>query len=537
MDEFRKLGLSESLIKGVELCGFENPTPIQKKVIPLLLDEGKDVIALAGTGTGKTAAFGLPIIQHITNSGLPPAGNPQALILSPTRELCCQIAKDLKAYAAGTKGISVLAVYGGSPMSQQLSELRRKPQIIVATPGRLIDMLQRGALSFENLQILILDEADEMLSMGFKEELETILATTPANKRTCLFSATMPREIRSLAAAYLREAVEVSVTAGKEEAYNVEHRYYFVRTRDLTEALRRLLVAEPEMYGIVFCRTKETTKKIANILAEDGFSADALHGDLSQSQRDYVMQRFRSGIIKILVATDVAARGLDVHSLTHVVHYELPHDAEVYIHRSGRTGRAGKNGVSMALIPENQQRRVPQLDRKVPTGMKQHLIPDALTSVKNQMSQYITALLEPAAESYHIMEHVEALKSWLATLSKEELLHRVLSERFDEKVMHAEKSKEFKTAETWKTPGKGQFSDHGPAKSDRKFLKIGEGSFVSMNIPIGARDGFTKRDLLNLLNKRIKGKKFDVGKIKILEKYSTVELPAWAVKHLENRIA
>lgn len=537
MDEFRKVGLSESLIKGIELCGFEKPTPIQRKVIPLLLEKENDVVALAGTGTGKTAAFGLPIIQHITNDALPSSANPQALILAPTRELCCQIAKDMKAYAAGTKGISVLAVYGGSPMGQQISDLRKKPQIIAATPGRLIDMLRRKAVSLENLRILILDEADEMLSMGFKEELETILATTPAEKRTCLFSATMPAEIRRLAATYLHEPIEVSVTAGKEEAYNVEHRYYSVRTRDLTEALRRLLAAEPDMYGIVFCRTKETTIKIANILSEDGFSADALNGDLSQAQRDYVMQRFRNGIIKILVATDVAARGLDVHSLTHVVHFELPHDAEIYIHRSGRTGRAGKTGISMALIPESQQRRVSFLERKVPGGMKLHRIPDALTSVKNLMSQYITTLLEPPVESYHITEHVAALRDWLKTLTKEELLLRVLTERFDEKIRIAEKAKEFSSAEPFKAHGKKYSDFQGPSRSGEKFRKGGEPSFVSMNIPIGARDGFTKRDLLNLINKRIKGKKFDVGKIKILDKHSTVELPAWAVKHLENKMA
>ena len=340
---FNETGLSPNLLKAIEEMGFETPTPIQEKTIPLILNDNKDIVALAQTGTGKTAAFGLPVIQQINLSSTAT----QALVLCPTRELCLQITKDLTKFSLYQGNINIVSVYGGASITEQIRLLDKGAHIVVATPGRAVDLIKRKKLKLQTINWLVLDEADEMLSMGFKDDLDAILSGTPKEKQTLLFSATMPKEISIIAKKYMSNPVEVSVGKTNQGADNVSHEYFVVHARDRYEALKRIADVNPKVYGIVFCRTRAETKEVADNLIRDGYNADALHGDLSQEMRDIVMNRFRNRRLQLLVATDVAARGLDVNDLTHVINYNLPDDPEIYIHRSGRTGRAGKKGISL----------------------------------------------------------------------------------------------------------------------------------------------------------------------------------------------
>ncbi len=343
---FPELGLGEKVLKAIDALGFKEPTPIQQQAIPLLLNDKSDLIGLAQTGTGKTAAFGLPLIEKINFNS--PAT--QALILAPTRELCIQITEDLLKFAKYTHGANIVPVYGGASISTQMRQLKRGAQIIVATPGRLIDMIGKKALSLQTVKYVVLDEADEMLNMGFQEDIDDILSTTPKEKNVWLFSATMPAEVRAISANYMKNPTELTVGKQNSGADNLEHHYYVVHERDRYIALRRILDSTPELFGVVFCRTKLDTQRIAENLIKDGYNADSLHGDLSQQQRDKVMNRYRNRSLQVLVATDVAARGIDVRDITHVIHYHLPDEAENYTHRSGRTARAGKSGISIVLV-------------------------------------------------------------------------------------------------------------------------------------------------------------------------------------------
>ena len=422
MEKFRELGIAEPILRGLEELGFETPTNVQEKAIPLLLESDHDVVVLARTGTGKTAAFGIPLLQKLD----PSIRVPQALVLSPTRELCCQISSDLKRYGAFMGNVEVLPIYGGAGIREQISGLRRNPQVIVATPGRLIDHLTRGTVDLSGIRTLVLDEADEMLSMGFKDELETILKTTPDTKKTCLFSATMPAGIRSIAKGYLHSAVELAVTGESAEKVQIEHRYYLVNSRDRSEALRRLVARESDLFGIVFCRTKETTKQVANLLSEDGYAADALHGDLSQVQRDYVMNRFRRGVVKLLIATDVAARGLDVDDLTHVVHYELPDDIEGYVHRSGRTARAGKSGVSLSIVSPREVPRIRRLESSLGTRFTKAEVPNGRDILKSRISDFIDLVEGSEADESGVDGYLPEVLERLQDIPKEELIKRFL---------------------------------------------------------------------------------------------------------------
>ena len=354
MNKFEQLGLSESLLKAILDLGFESPTEVQEKAIPLLLEKDTDMVALAQTGTGKTAAFGFPVIQKIDANNR----NTQALILSPTRELCLQITNEIKNYSKYEKGINVVAVYGGASITEQARDIKRGAQIIVATPGRMQDMINRGLVNISQINFCILDEADEMLNMGFYEDIVNILSTTPDEKNTWLFSATMPAEVARIGKQFMKDPIEITVGAKNSGSATVSHEFYLVNARDRYEALKRLADSNPDIFSVVFCRTKRDTQAVAEKLIEDGYSAAALHGDLSQAQRDGVMKSFRGRQIQMLVATDVAARGIDVDNITHVVNYQLPDEIETYNHRSGRTGRAGKLGTSIVIVTKSELRKI-----------------------------------------------------------------------------------------------------------------------------------------------------------------------------------
>ncbi|HNZ71539.1 MAG TPA: DEAD/DEAH box helicase, partial [Prolixibacteraceae bacterium] len=358
---FTEMGLSEDILMGIRELGFETPTPIQEKVIPILIENRRDIVGLAQTGTGKTAAFGLPLLQNISLRD----NYPQMLVLSPTRELCLQITRDLENFSKFKNGIKIVAVYGGASMDKQISALKQGVHIIVATPGRINDLLRRKKADLSRINSLVLDEADEMLKMGFREEVDAILASTPNEKNTLLFSATMSADIANIAKSYMNDPVEVSIGTKNAGADNVSHIYHMVHAKDRYAALKRVADYNPDVYGIVFCRTRQETKEVAASLMKDGYNAEALHGDLTQAQRDYVMQKFRDRNLSLLVATDVAARGLDVNDLTHVINYNLPDDSENYTHRSGRTGRAGKEGTSVSIIHTKEMGKVREIERAI----------------------------------------------------------------------------------------------------------------------------------------------------------------------------
>ena len=423
MHLFENLGLSKPLIKAVAELGFETPTPVQEKVIPLLLNETADLVALSQTGTGKTAAFGLPLLSLLD----PAEKQTQALILCPTRELCMQITRDLEAFAAHLKKVSITAVYGGASIVQQIQQLKSGSQIIVGTPGRMVDLIKRKKLHLDAIGHLVLDEADEMLNMGFKDDLDTILATTPDTKHTWLFSATMPDEVLRISRQYMHEPMEVTLGQKNQGNENIEHVFYPLRPRDRYAALKRLADYYPEMFGIVFCRTRKETQEIADRLIRDGYSADALHGDLSQSQRDHVMKRYRAHVIQLLVATDVAARGIDVDDITHVIHYSLPDELENYTHRSGRTARAGKKGISIALTGPADLGKIRIIERRVKKKFVKGSLPTADEVREKQLFRAVRNIQETIPAEGQFSELLPQIESQLGYLSREELIQRMLS--------------------------------------------------------------------------------------------------------------
>ncbi len=427
MIQFSEMGLRPEILQSIGELGFETPTPIQEKVIPFLLETQQDLLGLAQTGTGKTAAFGLPIIQQIDFSDR----RTQALILSPTRELCMQIAKDLVNYSKKVANLNVLPVYGGADIKKQLDGLERGAHIVVGTPGRTLDLINRKKLKIENIRWLVLDEADEMLSMGFKEELDAILENITSNKQTLLFSATMPKEIMQIAEKYMKDPAEISVGKKNTGAENVEHHYYIVHAKDRFEALKRIADINPNIYGIIFCRTRMSTKEVAEKLMHDGYNADALHGDLSQAQRDFVMDRFRRRHLQMLVATDVAARGLDVNNLTHVIHFDLPDDPEVYIHRSGRTGRAGKAGISVSIIHLKEKSRLKLVEKKVGKSFLLKQIPTGKEVCEKQLFNLIDKVENIDVDEEQIGPFMPVIYHKLEWLDREELINHFVSVEFN----------------------------------------------------------------------------------------------------------
>src|SRR6056297_1115478 len=463
MTLFNEMGLNPEIQLAIEEIGFEQPTPIQEKVVPFLMNDKQDLVALAQTGTGKTAAFGLPILQQIDTT----KKASQALILRPTRELALQIANDLENYARHLTKINIAVVYGGADIKKQINQLERGAQIVVGTPGRTLDLIKRKKLKVNEIQWLVLDEADEMLSMGFKDDLDAILETSPAEKQTLLFSATMPKEIVSIANKYMNNPFEISVGKKNTGAENVEHHYYLIHAKDRYIALKRIADLNPNIYGIIFCRTRAETKDVADKLMQDGYNADALHGDLSQSQRDHVMARFRTKHLQMLVATDVAARGLDVNDLTHVINYNLPDDPEIYIHRSGRTGRAGKRGISVTLIHLREKGKLRQVEKSVNKKFIQQQVPSGKEICEKQLFNLIDRMEQVDVNETEIESFMPVIYKKLSWLDREDLIKRFVSVEFNRFLKYYENAPDINVDESRTSHDESRYSERRGGRSER----------------------------------------------------------------------
>ena len=514
MIKFDELGLNNNILKAVTELGFENPTPVQEKTIPYILESETDLIALAQTGTGKTAAFGLPVIEKADVSNK----NVQCLILSPTRELAIQIANDLTNYTKYIKGFNVIPVYGGASIDTQIRSLNKGGQIVVGTPGRVNDLIKRKKLRVNHIQWLILDEADEMLNMGFKDELDAILENTPEEKQTLLFSATMPKEVYSIANRYMKNHEQIKVGGSNKGADTVSHEFYVVHARDRYMALKRLADMNPDIYGIVFCRTRRETKEVADKLIKDGYNADALHGDLSQAQRDHVMLRFREKNLQILVATDVAARGLDVNDLTHVINYNLPDELEAYIHRSGRTGRANNKGVSIAIINTREQGKIKQVEKKVGKKFERKEIPTGKEICEIQLYNIMNKIENIEVDEKEIAPYLPKIFESLEHLSKEELIKRIASVEFNRFLEYYKNSKDINVSERERKneAGKGERRGDRPRRNSVDYTRF----FIN----VGKKDDLTASRLIGWVNRNLKNDKAGFGKVDILKSFSFFEV-------------
>lgn len=521
---FKDLGVDERLLRAIEELGFERPMPVQERVIPHLLNEDNDVVALAQTGTGKTAAFGLPVIQRIDVD----SRDTQALILSPTRELCLQIGSDLADFSKYLPGLSVLPVYGGSSIESQIRALKRGVQIIVATPGRLIDLIKRGVVKLEHVHTVILDEADEMLNMGFLDSIDEILASVPTDRKMLMFSATMPNEIAKIAKKYMRDPLEFVVGTRNEGAANVKHIYYMVNARDKYLALKRVADYNPNIYAIIFCRTRRETQEVADKLIQDGYNADSLHGDLSQQQRDIVMKKFRDRVIQMLVATDVAARGLDVDDLTHVINYGLPEDTAVYTHRSGRTGRAGKTGVSVAIIHSREKGKARDIEKKIGKTFERKEVPTPQQIIEKQIYNLADRLERVKVNDEEIDKYFTGVSRKLGWLSQEDLLKRVLSLEFNRLLDYYKDAPAIDFIDEKPRKGKGEKGspkrDRAPRSMEEKDRRTASKGMARIYLNVGKRDGFFAASLIEALNKNVPGQRVDVGRIDLLPGYSLFDV-------------
>ena len=532
MNLFSESGLSPEIIKAVSELGYESPTEIQKQTIPFILSDIRDLIALAQTGTGKTAAFSLPILDMIDDT----SRKIQLLVLAPTRELALQIAKDIKNYTKYLPNVKTVAVYGGSSITDQIRNLRDKPQIIVGTPGRVIDLINRKALDFSNIHWLVLDEADEMLSMGFKDDLETILKETPETKQTLLFSATMNKEVERISKNYLTNPHRISIGAINAVKKNITHEYYVVNYRQKKEALKRLIDANPNQYSIIFCRTRMETQDVADFLMQNGYAADALHGDLSQAQRDTVMKKFRLKNIDILVATDVAARGLDVNSLTHVIHYSLPDDPEVFVHRSGRTGRAGRDGVSMALIKPEETRKLNQIKAQTKIEIKEQQIPKGDEIIKAQVAGVFEQLF---TEHEDFFDFDNSLIPDLSAFSKEELVHQLLQFQLKDMALYYRDNNDLAVQKLKEENHKEDRRERRRDRKDGRKPRKNNADMIRFFFNLGKRDKLKKTDMLDIINQATKKskKRADIGDIEILEKFSFFEVEKSFKNEVLNNIS
>ena len=521
---FEELGVREDLLHGITEMGFESPMPVQEKVIPVLLgDEVRDVVALAQTGTGKTAAFGLPVIQRIDTS----IRRPQALIIAPTRELCLQIAGDLADFSKYTPELSVLPVYGGSSIESQIRALRSGVQIIVATPGRLIDLINRGVVKLGDVHTVVLDEADEMLNMGFIDDINQILSHVPEDRRMLMFSATMPKEVAKIANKFMQSPMEIVVGTRNEGAENVRHIYYMVNARDKYLALKRVADNSPNIYAIIFCRTRRDTQEIADHLIADGYNAEALHGDLSQQQRDIVMKKFRDKVIPLLVATDVAARGLDVDNLTHVINYGLPDDTSVYTHRSGRTGRAGKTGVSIAIIHSREKGRLREIEKIIGKKFERKEVPTPEHIIEKQLYNLADRLERVEANDQEIDKYFLGVSRKLSWLSSDDLLKRVLSLEFNRLLDYykdAPKIDFIDEKPERKSKKRHEQGDSIPRNDKEKDRRTAERGMSRIYVNVGKSDGFFAGNLIEILNKNVTGARVDVGRIDLLRGYSLFDV-------------
>ena len=494
--------------------------PVQEKVIPHLLNGEGDVVALAQTGTGKTAAFGLPLLQRID----PEVKKPQALILSPTRELCLQIGSDLADFSKYMPSIKVLPVYGGSSIESQIRALRAGVQVIVATPGRLIDLINRGEVNLDDVHTVVLDEADEMLNMGFLESIDAILEHVLADRKMLMFSATMPNEIARIAKKYMKDPVEIVVGNRNEGAENVRHIYYMVNARDKYLALKRIADDTPNIYGIIFCRTRRDTQEIADKLIADGYNADALHGDLSQQQRDIVMRKFRDRVITLLVATDVAARGLDVDDLTHVINYGLPDDTAVYTHRSGRTGRAGKTGVSIAIIHSREKGKLREIEKKIGKKFERKEVPTPEHIIEKQLYNLADRIERVKVDEDEIQKYLPGVMRKLEWLSGEDLLKRVLSLEFNRLLDYYRDAPKIDFIDEKPSKDKKERKESVPKSDKEKDRRTAERGMERIYVNLGKGDGFFAGNLIELLNHNVGGKRVDVGRIDLLPHYSLFDV-------------
>lgn len=521
MKTFEELGVSPEILKAIKEMGYENPMPVQEEVIPYLLGNGNDVVALAQTGTGKTASFGLPLIQKIEVK----KRVPQALILCPTRELCLQIAGDLNDYSKYIDGLKVLPVYGGSSIESQIRMLKAGVHIIVATPGRLIDLMERKVAKLETIADVVMDEADEMLNMGFTDSINAILEKVPEDRNTLMFSATMSPEISRIAKKYLHDAKEITIGTKNEGSKNVNHIAYLVHAKDKYAALKRIADYYPQIYGIIFCRTRKETQEIADKLIQDGYNADSLHGELSQAQRDLVMQKFRQRHLQLLVATDVAARGLDVNDLTHVINYGLPDDIESYTHRSGRTGRAGKTGISIAIINLREKGKMREIERIINKKFIMGEMPSGKQICEQQLIKLIDDIEKVKVNDEEIESFLPGIYRKLEWLSKEDLIKRVVSMEFNRFLEYYSNAPEIETPSmndrrSEREP-KGR-KDHGSAreKTERKAEK----GYTRLFLNVGKTDGFYANQIIELINRNMKKQRTTIGRIDLMQNFSFFEV-------------
>jgi ATP-dependent RNA helicase DeaD len=530
---FDELGIEEGLLHSIQTLGFTQPTAIQEKAIPVLLQGTKDFIGLAQTGTGKTAAFGLPLLQLINKTDR----FPQALIICPTRELCLQIAKDLNSFKNKKENIAVTAVYGGTSITMQIRELKRGTHIVVATPGRLIDLIERKAIDLTRIRYVVLDEADEMLNMGFKDDIEFILKNTPERQSTWLFSATMPTEIRQVSKRYMKQPFEITIGKMNAGASTIDHQYYITQQVNRYETLKRIIDFNPGLYGIIFTRTKANAQEITESLIREGYDIEALHGDLNQQQRDKVMSRFREKNIQLLIATDVAARGIDVQGITHVINYELPDDMEVYTHRSGRTGRAGRSGVSISIITPREVFRLRQIERLINNRFHKLDIPTGKDVCRKQFFHFIDKMLQADISHGEYETYLPVLKEKFASVEKEEILQRVAALEFDRFLKYYENAADFNLREEKRTD-RAQKAVHKDTQGRTFGGRNGRtnGNYERLFVNLGTKDGFYKASFLQFILDMSDLNKDVLGRIDMKEMNSWIEIESNAAKKMIKSI-
>jgi len=518
---FEELGVNENIRRAIEELGFEHPMPVQEEVIPYLLGNKNDVIALAQTGTGKTAAFGLPLLQKVNAQDRAT----QAIVLSPTRELCVQIADDLKDFSKYIDGMHIVPVYGGADIRPQIRAIKHGTQVIVATPGRLVDLINRGVMELEKVNNIVLDEADEMLNMGFSDSINAIFEQLPEDRNTLLFSATMSREVEKVAKSYLHDYKEMVVGSRNEGAEHVNHIYYLVHSKDKYLALKRIVDFHPRIFAIIFCRTKAETQEVADKLIKDGYNAEALHGDLSQQQRDLTMQKFRQHTVQLLVATDVAARGLDVDDLTHVINYGLPDDIESYTHRSGRTGRAGKKGTSISIIHIKEKWKVRQIEKQIGKDFIDGELPKSEEICKKQLFKVMDDIMKTDVDEDQIAPYMADIMRQFEYVDKEDIIKKMVTVTFGRFLDYYQHAPEIEKP----VAGKGSRSERGERNTRGKVSNgrrqhVAEEGFRRLFINLGKSDGFYPGEIMQYLNKHVHGRQ-EVGHIDLLQKFSYIEVP------------
>jgi len=533
---FQALGIEEGLLQSVQALGFTTPTPIQEKAIPVLLQGTRDFIGLAQTGTGKTAAFGLPLLQLINKAD----SHPQALIVCPTRELCLQISKDLLSFRSKKDPVHVTAVYGGTSISLQIKDLRKGTHVVVATPGRLIDLIERKAINLEQIHYVVLDEADEMLNMGFQDDIEFILKNTPNRQSTWLFSATMPAEIRKVSKRYMEKPFEITIGTVNAGNMLIDHQYYQTQHANRYETLKRIIDFNPGIYGIVFTRTKADAQEVTESLIREGYDIEAIHGDLTQQQRDKVMSRFREKSIQLLIATDVAARGIDVQGITHVINYELPDDTEVYTHRSGRTGRAGRSGISISLVTPREVYRLRQIEKLVNTRMHKMDIPSGKDVCRKQFFHFIDKMLKADISHGEYETYLPALREKFAETDKEEILQRVAALEFDRFLKYYENAADLNIRSDKRFDKSEQAAGRPSQGRDREPRERasfgGGGNYQRLFVNLGTKDGFYKASFLQFILDMSDLRKDVLGKIDMKEMNSWVEVESAAAKKMIKAI-